>query len=287
MPPFRSLLIDRANLRVPGLQIAALAVHRHLPEHASVAPHRHAWCQAIVYVSGFGEQTMGAVRARIEPGTLVLLPPGVPHAFSRRGRHAPLCLLVDFRMRGARRRRATVCTVTRSEMSQLRAHVAHLVRLQSGARSALQWEGAVPVLEVLLTLLRAAGWIERAAAAQRPVADRGVGALLSTVSRTEPLATTIRRSGYHRDHLNRLVKKETGLTLGQYRAQLRLTKAKDLLGGGMKVAHAGAAVGFADQGYFARWFRRQTGQTPSAWRAGERSPGQRSARQSRGGPKNV
>lgn len=266
MRAFRPLLIDRANLRVPGLQIASFAVHRHLAEHASVAPHRHPWCQAIVYLSGTGEQTMGGTRARIEPGTLVLLPPGVPHAFTRRGRQAPLCLLVDFRLQGARRRPAAVCGLNRSEVSQLRARVAHLVRLQSGARNALRWEGAVPVLEVLLTLLRAAGWIERVAAPERAASDRRVGALLSTVSHSTPLVESIRRSGYQRDHLNRLVKKETGLTLGQYRAQLRLAKAKELLEGGLTVSQAGAAVGLADQGYFARWFRRQTGQTPSAWR---------------------
>jgi len=270
MRAFRPLLIDRANVRVPGLQIASFAVHRHLAEHASVAPHRHPWCQAIVYLSGTGEQTMGATRARIEPGTLVLLPPGVPHAFTRRGRQAPLCLLVDFKLQGARRRHATVCGLNRSEISQLRAHVAHLVRLQSGARNALRWEGAVPVLEVLLTLLRAAGWIERVAAPERIRSDRSVGSLLSIVSHTTPLAESIRRSGYQRDHLNRLVKKETGLTLGQYRAQLRLAKAKELLDGGAKIAPTGAAIGLADQGYFARWFRRQTGQTPSAWRGRRR-----------------
>ena len=97
-----------------------------------------------------------------------------------------------------------------------------------------------------------------------------MGSLLSIVSHTTPLAESIRRSGYQRDHLNRLVKKETGLTLGQYRAQLRLAKAKELLDGGAKIAPTGAAIGLADQGYFARWFRRQTGQTPSAWRGRRR-----------------
>lgn len=267
MRTFRPLLIDRANLRVPGLAIASFAVHRHLGEHASVAPHRHAWCQAIVYLSGTGEQTMGATRARIEPGTLVVLPPGVPHAFTRRGRQAPLCLLVDFRLQGARRRHATACGLNRSELARLRTHVAGLVRLQADTRNALRWEGAVHVLEVLLTLLRAVGWIDRVAAPERPSSDRRVATLLATVSHTTSLAESIRRSGYQRDHLNRLIKTETGLTLGQYRAQLRLTKAKELLTSGLKVAQAGAAIGLPDQGYFARWFRRQTGQTPSAWRS--------------------
>jgi AraC family transcriptional regulator, transcriptional activator of pobA len=266
MRTFRPLLIDRANLRVPGLQISTFAVHRHLPEHASVAPHRHAWCQAIVYLSGSGEQVIGGSRARIEAGTMVLLPSGVPHAFVRRAGSPPLCVLVDFRLRGSGRKAASVCSLNRSEIAQLRQQVAYLMRLQSGEGAALRWEGAVPVLQVLLTLLRAAGWIERVPTRGGATANSGIGALLTTVSRTDSLADTIQRSGYQRDHLNRLVKKETGLTLGQYRAQLRLSKAKEMLERGVQIAHVGAAVGVPDQGYFARWFRRQTGQTPSAWR---------------------
>jgi len=33
----------------------------------------------------------------------------------------------------------------------------------------------------------------------------------------------------------------------------------------MRVADVAEAVGVLDQSYFARWFRRQTGQPPSRW----------------------
>jgi len=32
---------------------------------------------------------------------------------------------------------------------------------------------------------------------------------------------------------------------------------------------AAEAAGFTDQNYFARWFKKQTGVTPMAWRASE------------------
>lgn len=265
MRPYRSLLIDRANLRVPGLTVRSFALHRHLPEHHSVAAHQHRWSQALVYLSGSGEQTIGRGVARIEPGSLVLLPPDVPHAFKRRAERTPLCIMIDFQLRGAHRRRAVVCSLNRSELAGLRQHVAHLLKLQTGTRDALSWEGAVPVLQVLLTILRAAGWIDRITPAGAADSSPAVRTLLSTLPHTETLTDAARRSGYHRDHLNRLVKKETGLTLGQYRAQSRLTRAKAMLASGVQVAHVGSAVGLQDQSYFARWFRRQTGQTPTAW----------------------
>ena len=266
MRRFKSLFIDRAAIRVPGLQVQSFAVHRHLAEHASVTAHRHAWTQAIVYLSGAGEQALGGRKARVGPGTLVLIPPGLPHAFQRRSERVPLSVLIDFRMQGARRNLPVARTLNRSELAQLRAHLAQLRQLHSVERAARHWDGAVSVLQLLLMLLRAGGWIARAIPPARTAANPGLRSLLTTVAQRDSLGEVIRQSGYHRDHLNRLVKAETGLTLGQYRAQQRLTRAKGLLVRGVQVAHVGAAIGLPDQSYFARWFRRQTGQTPSAWR---------------------
>lgn len=265
MRPFRSLLIDRANLRVPGLHVLSFAVHRHLAEHASVTAHRHSWSQAIIYLTGAGVQTIGSTEAQIEPGALVLLPPRQPHSFVRQSNQPPLSVLIDFRLRGTRRHRSVVCGLTRSETAQIRQQLAELMRLQGEAGHALQWEGAIPVLQILLLALRAGGWIERTASPGK-AANPALNALLSGLLEKPSLRDAIAESGYHRDHLNRLVKQQTGLTLGQYRAHLRLSRAKALLADGHQVAVAAAAVGLPDQGYFSRWFRRQTGQCPSRWR---------------------
>jgi len=266
MRRFRSLLIDKADIRLPGLHVLTFALHRHLPEHASVEPHRHGWAQAILYLSGNGRQVLAGSEARVEPGTLVLLPPGVSHAFSRSEGRAPLCVMIDFRLKDARKRSAVVCSLNRSELAQVQAQLGQLLKFQAGAAgNALHWEGAVAVLQVLMTALRAAGWLERVQAPAGSGAGRALQEMLSKVEHASPLGDVVQRSGYQRDHLNRLVKKETGLTLGQFRAQQRLGKAKELLAQGVQVAAVATAVGLPDQSYFARWFRRQTGQAPSAW----------------------
>jgi AraC family transcriptional regulator, transcriptional activator of pobA len=268
MRRFRSLLINNVNLRMPGLKILTLAAHRHLPELASITQHQHAWNQAILYLTGIGRQTLAHSKVQIAPGSLVLVPPGVAHAFARSGNIAPLCLLIDFRLRNGDRRRATVSSLSRSELAQLRQDLAQLIRLQAKANGALRYESAALVLQVLIMLLRAGGWLER----KTPVAPGHPGTalrnLLKKVELTGPLSDLVRRSGYQRDHLNRLLKRETGLTLGQYRTQQRLLRAKQLLTEGTQVAAAAAAVGLLDQSYFARWFRRQTGLSPSAWSRG-------------------
>lgn len=262
---FRSLLITNARLRIPGLEVLALAAHGHMPELASVSQHRHPWSQVLLYLSGEGRQTFSHHRARIKAGSLVLLPPGTAHSFERLGRRAPLCLLIDFRFRGARKLNASVNSLSRSELAQVRQNLAQLVRLhREDAHESPRCESAVLILQVLLLLLRGAGWLDRSPAPPDHPRDRALLGLVGKLQPSAPLAEAVAQSGYQRDHLNRLVKRHTGLTLGQHRAQRRLALAKKLLAEGVRVGEVAAAAGLPDQSYFARWFRRQTGVTPSA-----------------------
>jgi AraC family transcriptional regulator, transcriptional activator of pobA len=265
MRHFRSLLIDQADIRMPGLHILTFAVHRHLPKHTSIEPHQHRWCQLLLYLGGQGRQIFKHSNTPVEPGTLVVLPPGISHAFQRATARMPLCLTIDFRLTSARSHQAVVCSMNRSEISQVRQHLAHLLKLQADTSGVLRWESAVVILQLLVTLLRTAGWLERLPPSSGGGNGSAMHRLLSTMDPATPLLKIVERSGYQRDHLNRLLKKETGLTLGQFRARRRLAKAKELLSQGMQVADVADAVGLLDQSYFARWFRRQTGQPPSQW----------------------
>lgn len=265
MHHFRSLLIDRADIRMRGLRIMTFALHRHLPKHLTIESHRHRWSQVILYLSGQGRQLFRDGAAEVKAGALVVLPPGAAHGFQRTAERPPLCLMIDFRLRGERLHPVAVRQLNRSELLQIRQNLARLLNLQAGAGGMLRWESATVILQLLITMLRAADWLER----PRPPAGTGKGQaihrLLAQIGPTAALENIVQRSGYHRDHLNRLLKKETGLTLGQIRAQQRLAQAKELLSRGVQVGSAAAMVGLPDQSYFARWFRRQTGQPPSQW----------------------
>lgn len=268
MRRFRSLLIDRARIQLPGLRILSLAVHRHLPEHGSIEPHRHDWSQVLLYLGGHGRQRIGGREAPVEPGTLVVVPPGVGHAFGRTAGRLPLCLLINFRMTGASRRPPAVCSLTRAELALVRQQLARLPGAGGIEKRVQRWEASLIILQLFRLLLRAAGWVERQPAGAATGGDTAVREMLARMDPTETLVAVVRRSGYHRDHLNRLVKRATGLTLGQYRAQRRLEQARELLATGLRVSTVAATVGVPDPSYFARWFRRQTGQPPSKWSQG-------------------
>jgi AraC family L-rhamnose operon transcriptional activator RhaR len=265
MRRFRSLLIERVNIRMPGLCIHTFALHRHLREHAAVEPHHHLWSQAILYIEGRGTQVFRSDSAPVSPGTLVIIPAGLEHSFERSSERTPQCLMINFRLRGERSQPRAVCSVNRSELAQVRQRLADLLRLQSGARGVLRWESSITILQLLMSLLRLAGWLERVDLPSGNAGGSAIRRLLGDMDPANPLSQLVLRSGYNRDHLNRLVRKETGLTLGQLRNQRRLAKAKKLLSAGVQVGNVAAAVGLLDQSYFARWFRRQTGEAPSRW----------------------
>ncbi|MBR3403946.1 MAG: helix-turn-helix transcriptional regulator [Firmicutes bacterium] len=80
----------------------------------------------------------------------------------------------------------------------------------------------------------------------------------------DELAASFSISKYH---LCRSFKKYTGFTLNEYVTQLRLERAKELLRTTTLPANKiGNLVGFADENYFYRLFRKHTGQTPHKYR---------------------
>lgn len=263
--PFRSLLLDKVDLRTPDLHVTMFAVHRHLPELTQVKLHAHTWSQALLYLEGFGEQQLGVTTARIEPGSLVMIPPKSAHAFYRQRGKTPLCVMIDFRLRGSYLKSPIVSILSRSELTNVKQSIAQLLHMTSASGTAENLESAVQVLQILSVLLRAAGWTPRLQTSSHNRGPSHLAEVVSSVGVGEPLTAVVQKSGYQRDHLNRLLKKETGLTLGQWRAQRRLDVAKELLRKGVKVGETAMATGMPDQNYFARWFRRQTGQTPTKW----------------------
>lgn len=73
--------------------------------------------------------------------------------------------------------------------------------------------------------------------------------------------------GVSRNHLNRQVKAATGSSAGEWINHARINRAKRLLRETqLPIIDIAVSVGLEDQSYFSRFFKRQTGQTPSEFR---------------------
>ena len=83
----------------------------------------------------------------------------------------------------------------------------------------------------------------------------------------QPADSYARALGISTNYLERMVKKSTGRSIGAWTDIARIGRAKQLLKDrNMAVIDVAAAVGLEDQSYFARFFRRHTGLTPTAFR---------------------
>ena len=79
------------------------------------------------------------------------------------------------------------------------------------------------------------------------------------------LAHLSRLAGYNKFYFLRMFRKYQQCSLGAYIRQQKLRKAQELLGQGLKTAAVSDALGFANPSGFCRFFRQQTGKSPSAY----------------------
>lgn len=69
------------------------------------------------------------------------------------------------------------------------------------------------------------------------------------------------------DYLSRMFKQSKGLTISDYIAALKVQRAKEMLSNPrMLVQDIAKALGFTSAGYFSRFFKKETGQTPQEFR---------------------
>lgn len=246
------LLIQKIEIHALGFVLRKLQLNRH--RDAEVAPHGHDFAQLILYLSGEGVQTVKGRRRRARAGDLFVIPAHTPHGFSVAGRSPPLCLVLDYELVDAGRVRAAHRTLSPATLNELHALLSRVPR--KGRLTLADYPAILAVVARLLDHSRATP----------PPAPTLFERLSAEVRTPAPLARIARHLGYHPDHLNRKLKRESGLGLRALRDRVRLESAQAALRATATVAEAATRCGFDDPNYFARWFRRQTGRTPSAWR---------------------
>ena len=126
---------------------------------------------------------------------------------------------------------------------------------------ATEIERATLVAETLSEILSSDAPTMRA-----PRSVRRARALLhDAISAKITLDDLAEHAGLDKFHLVRAFRSEVGLPPYEYLTHLRVSRAKDLLASGMRVAHVAQAVGFYDESQLHRHFRRIVGMTPGAY----------------------
>ena len=260
--PLEPLLLRHLQLRCGAWVVRSLRVNRHLQPFDRVAPHRHRHGQLLLYLRGRGEQRVGSRHWQVGPGAVFFIPPGRLHEFREDAPRRAICLVSDLGGGGPAHFGFRQGWLSAEKLAEVRQHVASLSR-EEGRRLDLGAGGAA------LMILEAC---RRACLGERARAGAGLLGRLQRAWRRDESgawprpAALARRVGLQKDYLNRLVRRECGLTLGQWRDRELLRLAEAELTRRVAVGEAAADLGFSDASYFARWFRKQTGLPPSQWK---------------------
>jgi len=266
MKDLQPVYLQNMALSMPGIELQRLQLNRHLRELEAIKPHQHDFDQLLFYLTGRGVQVLPDREVPVRAGSVVLVGAGQAHAFREMQPMRPICLVLDLLLRPPGRR-PLVGQLTQIQLSQVRQILSRLMHCARSDLAANQIRVAGLALELTDAALKAVGWLS-----------------ISRTNMESPLVRQVRRAwldaqnaglrpgqvaaklGYQADYLNRLLKQQCGLTLGQIRDQEFVEWAKRLLRQNLSVGRVAEQIGFADQNYFARWFRSQTGLTPSKFR---------------------
>lgn len=266
---YRPLLLQELDVRLPGLRIRRLRLNRHLPEVDQFAEHSHSFGQILCYLSGRGTMLAEKKSYEVGPGSVVFLPPRSLHSFRETTGRRPLCLVLDLDWRGSVKHGVSLARLSQAEAANIRRELAEITRLPDPYHAGSRVFVAGAVLRILDTLLRGLAII--------PSRQKESPALVRHFERElqkspEPLpaiAEVASRMGYQTDYLNRIFKQATGQTLREYRDTRLVEKAARLLRENRRVKEVCESLGFLDQNYFARWFKKYTGVQPRAYAQAE------------------
>ncbi len=252
-----------------------------------IRPHRHETFFQILYIeAGSGDATFGHEVQALDPPSIVTVPPGLTHGF-----------------RFSRDIEGLVITILASHLGHppsersrfgewlAAPHVTVLDRANPDAAFAMQTlkrlgeefehrrSGRNDLLEAYVTqAIRLTARIsDESDVSQRPAEDgerrlEVLNGLIRQHFRSQkPASFYAGELGISLTHLNRITRAITGQTVHDLlMAKLTEEAKRELVFSISPVHEVGARLGFSDPAYFSRFFLKQTGDTPRAWRMKER-----------------
>lgn len=256
--------------------------------HWEIGLHRHErYFQILLVTGGSGDAVFEGEVVRFEPLSIVTVPPAVGHGF----RFSPdidgyVFTFLSSRLPvrpgepNAMGRFLAEPRITRLMPQEPDGHlvVAHLLRV------AAEWQGRLTGRTVLMeTGLAAALALTARLAAQDRMElegvddnDRRLEAFSSLLQREvrnhRPASFYADALGITPTHLNRVLKAKTGLSTQELIARRLIEETqRELLFTPGSIKEVAFRLGFSDPAYFSRFFTRQTGVTPAAWRSQEQT----------------
>jgi AraC-like DNA-binding protein len=241
----------------PGVSIATLAYE--YPPDFRVPEHSHGADQVIYAIRGVMEISAGQGFWLIPPHFAVWIPARTTHSIRMPG---AVSMRTLYLRPGLASRLPGVCTVL-NVTPLLRELIVEAVRLgHLRARNTLH----CALRELILAELYNASSVP--SFVTLPTDRRALAvaqAVMSNADASRSLSTLSAAAGASVRTVERIFRREVGLSFDSWRRQFRLMKAIELLVGGTTVKEVAFAIGYRQPSAFVEMFRETLGATPKAW----------------------
>ncbi len=227
-----------------------------------IPSHHHSLWEIVYYVQGHVRLTVGDRILVCEPGSLVFLPPGIPHAEDCEEGYANYFFVVG-RFGLPVRQATAVRDLADRPMQQILSQMLYLFHTRSS-----KWQRTLAsLLDVLAHY--ATGLLDQPA--RQPLVGQFINTLVDNIGnegfRLEVAMSALPMS---EDHLRILFTRETGQSPLQYLTDLRIRHAcslmlADLDNHALTIQSVSRQCGYSDPYYFSRVFRKKVGLSPRQW----------------------
>lgn len=266
---YRNFVSVSLNVRVGNQHLRQLVLHRHKLDITQLQTHSHSHLQTLCYFHGQGKFRVAQQTYTVQQGHILLIPKNIEHSFVRTAKAAPTCLVLDWDWKEFQGKEAILCLANHRTLHRIKQLLAEVSRLSERENKSEPLDLAAKVLEIQSSFLQALQLTPTRSESIRSPLVQKVQRILNTNSdgSFSDCKTVSKQMGYQVDYLNRVFRRETGSTLGQFLSEQKLTVARKHLKTQLRVAEAGRLCGFTDANYFSRWFKKWTGISPKTFQA--------------------
>ncbi len=227
--------------------------------------HSHDCCEIIVNTEGEGTAEIGGREYAFSPGSVHVIPPGMPHRKTAPGGFRDIYLRTDTLTRTDTPRKKERTLTEPLILSDDSCHTMTNLLSILLSRYLIQKETDAVTETMYNAVLQ---MIEESAALPpiHPVVSQVIQRIAASYSDPDFQVTeALTATGYSKDHLRRCFQQATGMTPHEYLTDIRIRYAKRLLTQKIPISEAALLCGYYDPDYFCRLFRTQTGMPPTAY----------------------
>ena len=226
-----------------------------------IEPHTHDVSEIILVTEGEGVRTVDNAQLSFHPGSIIIIPPNVPHQSHSDGEYMEIFIQADQPIPLAGNSNRDVIVLEDDEENAVSTLMKMMLyRYIKGGKN----DATLSLMfDLVIQLLN-----EKCVALQQDPVVEEVCRLLA-LHYNDPqfsVSSLFETTGYNKDHIRRRFISVRGVTPSEYLTQLRIKHAKRLLKRKnelqLSVADIGEMCGYYDPHYFSRIFKKETGVTP-------------------------